>query len=46
LFWQSFGRADNNTGPFATPGAVNSNVNGAIGSFTGYALDFKQIILK
>jgi hypothetical protein len=46
LFWQSFGRADNNSGPFATPGAINSNVKGAIGSFTGYALDFKQIILK
>ena len=46
LFWQSFGRADNNGGPFATPGAVKSNVDGAIGSFTGYALDFKQVILK
>lgn len=46
LFWQSFGRADNNGGPFATPGSVNSNVKGAIGSFTGYAVDYKQIIFK
>lgn len=46
LFWQSFGRADNNGGPFATPGTVKSNVNGAIGSFTGYSVDFKQVILK
>lgn len=46
LFWQSFGRADNNGGPFATPGTVKSNINGAIGSFTGYAVDYKQIIMK
>ncbi len=46
LFWQSFGRADNNGGPFATPGAVKSNITGAIGSFTGYGVDYKQIILK
>ena len=36
LFWQSFGKADNNGGPFATPGTVSSNINGAIGSFTGF----------
>lgn len=46
LFWQSFGKADNNNGPFATPGTVSSNISGAIGSFTGYAVDFKQVILK
>lgn len=46
LFWQSFGKADNNGGPFATPGTVSSNINGAIGSFTGYAVDYKQIIMK
>ena len=46
LFWQSFGKADNNGGPFATPGTVKSNINGAIGSFTGYAVDYKQIIMK
>ncbi|MFZ4797678.1 MAG: DUF4249 family protein [Bacteroidia bacterium] len=46
LFWQSFGKADNNGGPFATPGTVKSNVSGAIGSFTGYAVDYKQIIMK
>jgi hypothetical protein len=46
LFWQSFSRANNNGGPFATPGSVSSNINGAIGSFTGYSVDFKQVILK
>ncbi len=46
LFWESFGKADNNGGPFATPGTVKSNLNGAIGSFTGYAVDYKQIIMK
>ena len=51
FFWQSFGQAANNGGPFATPGSVKSNItshpsNSVIGSFTGYALDFKQIILK
>lgn len=46
LFWQSFGRADNNGGPFATPGSVKSNITGAIGSFTGYSVDYKQIIMK
>lgn len=45
LYWQSFGRAANNGGPFATPGAVKSNIEGAIGSFTGYAVDFKQVIM-
>lgn len=43
-FWQSFGRAANNGGPFATPGNVKSNIDGVIGSFTGYAVDFKRII--
>jgi hypothetical protein len=46
LFWESFENAENNVGPFATPGNVKSNVSGAIGSFTGYAVDYKQIILK
>ncbi|MCF8428940.1 MAG: DUF4249 domain-containing protein [Bacteroidia bacterium] len=46
LFWQSFGKANNNGGPFATPGTVKSNIEGAIGSFTGYAVDYKQIIMK
>ncbi len=45
LFWQSFGRAANSGGPFSTPATVKSNIKGAIGSFTGYAVDFRQIIL-
>jgi len=43
LFWQSFGKADNNGGPFATPGSVSSNINGAIGSFTGYSVDLNKL---
>lgn len=46
LFWLSFNGAYNNGGPFATPVTVSSNINGAIGSFTGYACAFKQVILK
>jgi hypothetical protein len=46
LFWDSFRNAANNGGPFATPVSVKSNVNGAIGSFTGYALTQEQIILR
>ncbi len=46
LFWQSFGQADNNGGPFATPVILKSNINGGIGTFTGYALDYKQMIIQ
>ncbi len=46
IFWKSFEYAITNLGPFATPGNVSSNINGAIGSFTGYAVDYKQIIMK
>jgi len=46
LFWDSFRNAANNGGPFATPVSVKSNVTGAIGSFTGYALTQEQIILR
>jgi hypothetical protein len=46
LFWDSFRNAANNSGPFATPASVASNVTGAIGSFTGYALTQKQFILR
>ncbi len=45
-FWQSFGQAVNNGGPFATPGNVKSNIEGVIGSFTGYAVDFKRIVFE
>jgi hypothetical protein len=46
LFWESFASASNNNGPFATPVTVQSNISGAIGSFTGYGCSFRQLILK
>lgn len=46
LFWESFGSAANNGGPFATPISVKSNITGAIGSFTAYAIENKRIILR
>ena len=46
LFWQSFGSASNNGGPFATPVQLQSNITGAIGSFTGYGCSYKRVILK
>lgn len=46
LFWESFSSAANNGGPFATPISVKSNISGAIGSFTGYAIERKRIILR
>lgn len=46
LFWDSFRSAANNGGPFATPVNVKSNIEGAIGSFTGYALTQTQLILR
>jgi hypothetical protein len=46
LFWQSFGTAVNNNGPFASPVSVKSTVKGAIGSFTGYAIVQKKFIIK
>ena len=46
LFWQSFGQANNNAGPFATPVQLRSTLNGAIGCFTGYSIDYRQLILK
>lgn len=46
LFWDSFREAANNGGPFATPVSVKSNITGAIGSFTGYALTYKRFILR
>ncbi len=46
IFWDSFRNAANNGGPFATPVAVKSNINGAVGTFTGYGVAFKQLILR
>lgn len=46
LFWQSYGTARNNGGPFATPAEVTSTLQGAIGSFTGYGVSFRRVILQ
>lgn len=46
LFWQSFGSAINNGGPFATPVQLRSTLSGAIGCFTGYSIDFRQTVLR
>jgi len=46
LFWQSFTTAVNNGGPFATPVSVKSNIRGAIGSFTGWGVSSKQVIMR
>jgi hypothetical protein len=45
-FWESFSRAANNGGPFATPVSVKSNIEGAIGSFTGYGVSFRSVIIR
>lgn len=45
-FWDSYNSAANNGGPFATPVSVKSNVQGAIGSFTGMAVTYKKIIIE
>lgn len=46
LFWQSYGQANNSGNPFSTPVILKSNINGAIGTFTGYALYYKQLIVQ
>ena len=46
LFWESYSRAANNGGPFATPIIVKSNIQGAIGSFTGYGVSFRSVIIR
>jgi hypothetical protein len=47
-FWSSYYSARNNGGPFATPIQLKSTVHGknVIGSFSGFAVDQKQIIIK
>jgi hypothetical protein len=47
-FWDSYENARQNGGPFATPIQLKSNVKGknVIGSFTGYAVNTKQIVFK
>ncbi len=46
LFWQSFGQASNNASPFATPVSLKSNITGALGTFTGYAVSYKYLIFR
>lgn len=46
LFWESFAQAANNGGPFATPVSVKSNITNAIGSFTGYGVSYRRVILR
>lgn len=46
LFWTSYDEAKDNGGPFATPAEARSNIQGAIGSFTGYGVYFRSYILK
>ena len=46
LFWKSYGQAARNGGPFSTPVQVYSNISGAIGSFTGYAVSYRRVILR
>jgi hypothetical protein len=45
-FWDSYSQARSNGGPFATPVQLKSNINGAIGSFTGKAVSRKRLIFK
>jgi hypothetical protein len=46
IFWQTFDEAASNGGPFATPTEAKSNIKGAIGSFTGYGISFRRVILR
>ncbi len=46
LFWDSFDDAKDNGGPFSTPVMVKSNITGAIGSFTGYGVSYRRVILR
>jgi hypothetical protein len=46
FFWQSYERANNGANPFSTPVVLKSNINGAIGTFTGYGVAFRQVILN
>jgi hypothetical protein len=45
-FWASYEQARNNGGPFATPVQLKSNIQGAIGSFTGKSVSYKRLIIK
>lgn len=45
-FWESYDAIRNNGGPFSTPVQLKSNVQNAIGSFTGMAVTKKRIIIR
>lgn len=45
-FWDSYASARYNGGPFSTPVQLKSNIQGAIGSFTGKAVSRKRLIFK
>ncbi|HYG17267.1 MAG TPA: DUF4249 domain-containing protein [Bacteroidia bacterium] len=45
-FWESYETIRNNGGPFSTPVQLKSNVQNAIGSFTGMAVTKKKIIIR
>lgn len=47
LFWDSYFSLRGNTGnPFATPVKLKSNLQGAIGCFSGYGVSYRRIIVK
>jgi hypothetical protein len=47
-FWESFNKARNNGGPFATPVTLQSTIKGdnVIGCFSGFSISTKTIIIK
>lgn len=47
-FWDSFIKAGNNNGPFATPVTLQSNITGdnVTGCFSGFATSSKTIVVK
>lgn len=47
-FWDSFTKARNNDGPFATPVSLKTNINGenVTGCFSGYSISSKTILVE
>jgi len=47
-FWDTFNKARNNNGPFATPVTLGTNINGTdvTGCFSGLSLSSKSILIK
>ncbi len=47
LFWDSYFSLRGNTGnPFATPVQLKSNLQGAIGCFSGFGVSYRRILVK